>query len=99
MQFDHIKLNEKGSLALLLEDLLISELCPLEENASHHIWAQTTSTAVNDHSIYDAKHNSWSVTCVSHQLSSDSHVTMEKLGKHKQSYMWQTRCSNDSCLR
>ena len=53
MQFDHIKLSEKGYLALLLEDLLISELCPLEESASHHVdpgphvqhgWTQLEST-------------------------------------------------------
>ena len=38
IQFDHMKLGEKGSLPLLLEDPLISETCPLEESASHHIY-------------------------------------------------------------
>ena len=37
VQFDHMKLIEKGSLPLLLEDPLISEACPLEESASHHV--------------------------------------------------------------
>ena len=36
IQLDNIKLSEKGSLPLLLEDHLISETCPLAENASHH---------------------------------------------------------------
>ena len=34
---DHMNLDEKGSLALLLEDPLISETCALEESASHHV--------------------------------------------------------------
>ena len=33
---DNMKLGEKGSLPLLLEDPLISETCSLEESASHH---------------------------------------------------------------
>ena len=36
IRFDNMKLSEKGHLALLLEDLLISEISPLEESASHH---------------------------------------------------------------
>ena len=36
IRFDNWKCYEKGSLAVLLEDTLISETCPLEENASHH---------------------------------------------------------------
>ena len=35
--FDNIQICEKASLPLLREDPLISETCPLEENASHHI--------------------------------------------------------------
>ena len=36
IRFDHRKIGETVSLALLLEGPLISETCPLEENASHH---------------------------------------------------------------
>ena len=32
-----MKLREKGYPPLLLEDPLISETCPLEESASHHV--------------------------------------------------------------
>ena len=37
IQFDHMKLREKESIPLLLEDPLISETCPLEESGSHHV--------------------------------------------------------------
>ena len=37
---DHRKLSEKGCLPLLREDPLISETCPLEESASHHMASQ-----------------------------------------------------------
>ena len=36
IRFDNMKLGEKESLALLLEDLMVSETCSLEESASHH---------------------------------------------------------------
>jgi hypothetical protein len=35
IRIDNMKLGERGSMALLPEDLLISETCPLEESASH----------------------------------------------------------------
>ena len=37
IRFDNMKLSEKGSLLHLREDPLISETCPLEESASHHV--------------------------------------------------------------
>ena len=37
IRFDNMKLGEQGSLTLLREDPLISETCPLEESASHHL--------------------------------------------------------------
>ena len=36
IRLDHRNLGENDSLTQLLEDPLISETCPLEENASHH---------------------------------------------------------------
>ena len=37
IRFDNMKLGEKGCLPLLREDPLISETCPMEESASHHL--------------------------------------------------------------
>ena len=45
--FGNGKLGEKGCPPLLLEDLLICKLCPLEESASHHV-VITFSTPENN---------------------------------------------------
>ena len=37
IRFDNMRLGERGSPPHLCEDPLISETCPLEENASHHL--------------------------------------------------------------
>ena len=37
IRVDNINLGEEGSLTQLMEDLIISETCPLEETASHHV--------------------------------------------------------------
>ena len=44
IRFDNMKRGEKGSLPQMLEDLLISETCPLEESASHQSAKQFKTT-------------------------------------------------------
>ena len=65
MKVDHMKRSEKGSLALLLEDLLISELCPLEENASHH---KTSFQEVDFLKISKILTKSWRMATISARI-------------------------------
>ena len=50
IRFDNRKLCEKGSLPHLRKDPLISETCPLEESASHHLFPGGESVAPHEKS-------------------------------------------------
>ena len=53
---DNMKLGEKGSLLLLVENILILKSCPLEESASHHA-RMLSCTPARMHACTHARNN------------------------------------------